>query len=186
MLSFLIAIIGAVRNPCKDVTFGGCILEDDDVLGLKVLSKTSQETVQLCNVKCYDMNNCTTYRYNKQSKECTLVSAEYRAADCNIRAGPVNKTATDCLGQTSNQMCDSHLEEDCEYSGELLHREPKGKIISSVTCQIQCDAYPDCKYWIFHGREKLCILRRDGRRTCNVWAGPKQPSYDYCQNLPMP
>ena len=63
------------------------MLEDDDI-GLKVLSKTSQETVQLCNAECYDTNDCATYRYNKQSKECILMTADYRK-DCNIQAGPV-------------------------------------------------------------------------------------------------
>merc|ERR1712133_326751 len=90
ILTLLIAAIGAVKNPCKDVTFGGC-----DIQKSKVLSKTSQRSVQLCNSECYNTYNCTTYRYNKQTKECTLTNnANFRSGDyrqnCNIQAGPVD------------------------------------------------------------------------------------------------
>ena len=94
-----------------------------------------------------------------------------------------DKSPSDCLAQIDHQICDSYLEEDCESSGELLKRYPKGTIAAAVTCQESCEARaPDCKYWIFHTKEYLCILKRDGKKTCTVWGGPKQPSFDYCQN----
>ena len=76
-------------TPCKDVTFGEC-----DIQNYGVISKTSQRSVQLCNAECYNTYNCTTYNYNKQTKECTLTNNEYfitgdYRATCNIRAGPV-------------------------------------------------------------------------------------------------
>ena len=89
---------------------------------------------------------------------------------------------TDCLAQINLQICETHLEEDCEYNGELLKRYPKGQIADAYNCQNRCKARsPNCNYWIFHHIEALCILKRDGRKTCNVWGGPKQPSYDQCK-----
>jgi len=168
--------------PCKDVTFGEC-----DIPKYKVLSKMSQPSVQLCNAECYDTYNCTTYSYNKQTKECTLTTnkmGDYRPR-CNIIAGPADKFLDDCMWHINDQVCDSHLEEDCDYNGELLDRYPAGSIVSAISCEKVCKIFPDCKYWIFHDREALCILKRDGRKTCNGWGGPKEPSYDHCQNQTM-
>jgi len=180
ILALLIAVIGA-DNPCKDVTFGECDIEKS-----KVVSKTSQESVQLCNAECYDTYNCTTYRYNHQTKECTLTTNEhgdYRG-DCNIVAGPADRTAFDC-SSIDGKTCNAHLEEDCEYNGELLRSFDEGQITAAYSCQELCEGDADCKYWIYHTEEFLCILKRDGRKTCNVWGGPKEPSYDYCKNLSM-
>merc|ERR1712126_313298 len=44
--------------------------------------------VQLCNAECHNTYNCTNYRYNNQTKECTLMNEEYRGF-CNIKAGPI-------------------------------------------------------------------------------------------------
>jgi len=171
-----------VIHHCKDVTFGEC-----DIKKNRVIRKTSQRSVQLCNAECYDTCNCTTYSYNDQSKECTLVSAEYRPGDCNIRAGPADRSINswyDCLHHIEDQICDSHLEQVCEYNGELLRRFLIGEIGDTAKCHHQCQLRaPHCKYWIFHYRESLCILKRDGRKKCNGWGGPKEPSFDKCENL---
>jgi len=182
MLPFF-TVIDAVRNPCKDVTFGECNLTGSDV----VLSKTQVQTVQLCNEKCYNTDNCTNYRYSNETKECTLTTnahGDYRLWKCNIRAGPMDNDLYDCLVMI--QTCDSHLEEECEYSGELVKRFRQGDITGPSECYDQCQIRaPDCKYWIFHDRESECILKRDGGKTCTVRAGPKKPSYDHCKNLTM-
>jgi len=183
ILTLLIAAIGA-DNPCKDITFGGC---ENEYVKSKILSKKSLQTVQSCNAECYDTFNCTNYRYNNQTKECTLLTnqkGEYRDS-CNIRAGPVDKTTFDCSEEIYGKTCGAHLEEDCEYNGELLRSFDDGQIVAADTCQELCEGDADCKYWIYHTKEFLCILKRDGRKTCNVWGGPKEPSYDYCKNLSM-
>merc|ERR1712126_679839 len=169
--------IDADGNPCEDVTFGECDRPDKIVL-----SKTSQ-TVQLCNADCYVRDNCTYYRYNNLTKECTLMSAEYRGSYCYIWAAPMDKNRGDCMkhGQNNSQTCDLHLEEDCEYNGELLRRYLRGQIDSPEACQQSCIGLaPKCKYWIFNWKGHECILKRDGRKRCTVWGGPKQPSFDHC------
>merc|ERR1712126_381909 len=140
-----------VANPCKDVTFGDCAIKKSNVL-----SKTSQRSVQLCNEKCYNTYNCTTYRYNKQTKECTLtnnenfITGDYRQ-NCHIYAGPVDKPIDDCIGLFGDQICDAHIEEDCEYNGELLKEYDEGQIGNYIYCQFHCtDLVPGCKYWIYN------------------------------------
>ena len=92
----------------------------------------------------------------------------------------------DCLEHIGKQICDSYVEEECEYSGELLESYINGEITSVKPCQDMCQLKaPDCKYWIYNDREKECILREDGRKTCTGWGGPKEPSYDHCKNLSM-
>jgi len=82
--------------------------------------------------------------------------------------------------------CGSHLEEDCEYNGELLKKISPGNILDANSCQRTCEILaPNCKYWIFNRREFVCILKRDGRKRCTARGGPKEPSYDRCQNLTM-
>jgi len=170
------------KHPCKDVTFGEC--DPNEFPYSIVLSEKLLQTVQLCNAECYNTYNCTNYRYINQTQVCTLMSADYRVSTCNISAGPKDKKDIDCIGQISNQICDSHVEEDCEYNGDLLMEYPEGNIASADTCQESCESdFADCKYWIYHNMKSLCILKRDGKRTCSVWGGPKQPSYDHCKNL---
>jgi len=178
MLLLLIVAIDADGNPCEDVTFGECNpnRHPDSI----VLNRKPQQTIQLCNEECYKTNNCTNYRYNNETKECTLMTEEYRDF-CDIFAGPWDKKMTDCLGQISNHICDSHREEDCEYTGELLREYPDGAIVGASNCQKLCkDQAPDCKYWI-QNEPALCILKKDGRKTCKVWGGPKEPTYDQCK-----
>jgi len=143
------------------------------------------QTVQLCNEECYNTDNCTTYRYSNETKECTLTTKEYRHWECNIRAGPMDNYQSDCMAQLPKQECDSHLEEDCEYNGEHLTEIGNGAILTAGSCQTVCAAKSDCKYWIYHRREFLCILKGDGRKRCTAWGGPKEPSYDLCKNLTM-
>jgi len=185
----LFTVIDAGKNPCKDVTFGGCNLQRSD----KVLSKKQVQTVQLCNEECYNTDNCNIYRYNNETKECTLTTnviegydyiSDYRT-QCDIQAGPPDNDPRDCLDHIGKQICDSYLEEECEYSGELLLAE--GADIDGVTaCWTYCKTHsPDCKYWIYDKFERECILKRDGGKTCTALGGPKEPSYAYCKNLTM-
>jgi len=165
-----------VIGPCTDVTFGEC-----DFQNIKVLSKTSQQSVQLCNAECYDTHNCTNYSYNKQTKECILTTNElgnYRT-HCRIWAAPVDQSFDYCIKHIRDQDCDALIEQDCEYDGELLKRYTT--ISSYDRCQYACKIVAGCKYWIFQ-KSDLCILKRDGRKKCNGWGGPKEPSFDYCQN----
>merc|ERR1719167_1829100 len=112
------------------------------------------------------------------------MSDEYRGEMCDIIAGPEDKEVIYCYGQKNKQTCGFHMEEDCEYNGELLERFPEA-IATPENCRIKCSLQKACKYWIYQFSEFLCILKRDGNRTCNVWGGPKQPSYDECKNLSM-
>ena len=91
---------------------------------------------------------------------------------------------TDCLGDISHPICDSHVEEDCEYNGELLYRSRPGAVTQPNACQRLCeDGAPDCKYWIFDSSKNLCILKKDGRKTCDVSGGPRTPSYQHCRDI---
>jgi len=168
-------------NPCKDVTFGEC---DPNNSKSNVISINTQQSVQLCNEDCYNTSNCTIYRYNNQTKECTLITDEYRIRDCNIIAGPMDKKATYCLEQIRNPICDSHVEEDCEYNGEFLTDIPEGGSGEPSDCRKTCEDFaPDCKYWIHDSSKRSCILKRDERKTCNIWVGPKTPSYQHCRDI---
>jgi len=163
-------------NPCKDVTFGEC---DPNSGESKVISMNSLQSVQLCNEKCYDTLNCTTYRYNNQTKECTLITGDFRFF-CNIKAGPVDKNPVDCLGQIRNPICDPHVEEDCKYNGEPLFSIQTDDLSD---CQETCkEMAPLCKYWIHDKRTNSCKFKKDARKTCVIQAGPVAPSYQFCRD----
>jgi len=182
----LFTVIDAVRNPCKDATFGGCNMQNS----IRVLGRKQVQTIQLCNEECFNTDNCDIYRYNRENKECTLTTIaekDYRAVDCDTIAGPVDNDPFECFGHIWKQICDSYLEEGCEYSGENVRAFRPGGIGSLKDCWDMCVRMyaPDCKYWIYHKRAHECILKRDGRKTCTGWGGPKEPSFDHCKNLTM-
>ena len=87
---------------------------------------------------------------------------------------------TDCLGQISNPICDSHVEEDCTYNGDNLVNMDEGSAGQPSDCQLAC-VNLGCQYWIHNTSRASCILKRDGRKTCNILGGPKTPSYQQCK-----
>merc|ERR1712136_725042 len=95
-----------------------------------------------CNLLCKSTERCMLYRYNRETQECIYMKSKCRKADCNIRAGPMDKTAGDCLYIDFEKSCDGILEEDCEEN-----------------CKLRA---PRCQYWVFHREEKLCILKKAG------------------------
>jgi len=166
-----------ISNQCKDVTFGGCDIEIEDTLDSEY-----RETPQRCDSSCKNREDCGFYRYHKETKNCTLIHPKYRKTECNIRAGPTDNDATQCLFQDNRQRCDLLIDEECTYHGENLKEFPEGAIITADACQFECeDRKPRCKYWIFHYYEKLCILKKEHNKTCSVWGGPggvKNPTFN--------
>jgi len=164
-----------ITNQCKDVTFGGC-----DIPTIQETAFLPKDNPQECSQSCERSEDCNFWRYHHQSKNCTLIRQIYRAAECNIRAGPTDKKATTCLFTDNDQVCDALIEEECEYNGGVLHNFPKGRIAGADTCQVECESWSDCKYWIYHLRERKCILMKDDEKKCAYLGGPKRPSYDFC------
>jgi len=164
-------------HQCEDVTFGEC-----EWPPIKELKTIPSESTELCNRECYGSNLCNFYRYKNETNECTLFREKYRAEDCNIRAAPKDKSATECLFRDRDMDCDSMVAEDCEYTGELLREDAAGDVDSAETCQDRCTTQSDCKYWVFYKREAKCILKKDGQKTCKIWSGQKMSinDYDYC------
>ena len=95
-----------------------------------------------------------------------------------------DKKATYCLEQIRNPICDSHVEEDCEYNGELFGDITEGGSGEPGDCQEACERMASkCKYWIHDTSRSSCILKRDGRKTCDILVGPKTPSYKHCRDI---
>merc|ERR1712078_571494 len=131
------------KSQCKDVTFGEC-----PALKEKTHDIIHNMTVIRCQTACYHIVACDFYRFNRQNKECTLLSSSYKSL-CKIRAAPVEKQASTCL--RSIQPCDPQTEEDCEYTGNDVKKYPPGEISDAETCQDSCkNSAPTCKYWIYN------------------------------------
>jgi len=165
-----------ITNQCKGVTFGECNLDKTE----KVMKPFQLPTKERCWQQCKSITKCKFYRYDYKTKLCTLLDNSY-AQFCNVQAGPENKRATECLWIDNNQRCDAEIEEDCEYTGELLMEYPSGAIVDANECQELCQSQPEvCKYWIHDTELNLCIHKRDGGKICNVEGGPKAPTFNEC------
>jgi len=167
------------KNQCKGVTFGGCKIPPE-----KINFFRQTDTDVLCGQECKAAANCIFYRYDRETKNCTFMNEQNRAAYCNIYAGPKEKTASECLNVDNQQLCEYQLEEECDYNGkELLSYNP-GEVMSPNTCQTNCvHRGSECKSWIFHIKESLCILMRDEKKACTTLAGPKQYTKEDCENI---
>jgi len=155
------------ENQCENVTYGGCDLEH-----MVLKNETLVNEERKCAKFCRDYTECVLYRYNDQTETCFLMKAKYRKEKCNINSGPTDKTSTGCLLRDSDKICDSILEEDCEYNGELLDTLGGGQILTPDACQDWCELKaPYCKYWIYHIKEAECILKRSADRTCKIKSG---------------
>jgi len=168
-----------VENQCKGVTFGGCIIPSEKINGFR-----EADTDQICSERCQSTSLCLFYRYNRQTKNCTFNEDQNRMLYCNIWAGPTEKSGTECANVDNEQFCDYQLEEECDYNGELLYRYQEGEIASPTTCQHECKMdETNCKSWIYHIKESLCILMRDEKKSCNGLGGPKKYTVAQCENI---
>jgi len=170
------------ENQCENVTFGECAYPESK----KIETEPGVGSAKECNLLCKSTERCMLYRYNRETQECIYMKSKYRKADCNIRAGPMDKTAGDCLYIDFEKSCDGILEEDCEYNGELLKRHAKGDVVTSEQCEENCKLRaPRCQYWVFHREEKLCILKKAGTMKCKVSSGPAMTKFEYeeCKKL---
>jgi len=162
-------------TACKDVTLGECPILFDKGYDIKIPGSKIQE----CSHKCYQLQTCNRYRFNHQTKECTLLWGDY-LQHCKIRAGPVEKQTMTCLMGIYGE-CDPQTEEECEYTGNDVKRYQPGEIIDDDVCQESCKALaPTCKYWIYNHIERVCILKEEATRICKVFGGPKNPTYNKC------
>jgi len=163
------------KSHCKDVTFGDCPISHEKTVDILIFSK-----IETCQHSCLLVQDCNFYRFNHQTKECTLMTSVHYKSICNITAAPAEKQISTCL--TTLQPCGSQGEEECEYTGNDVTRL-EGMVSSHNACQKMCKGTPSCKYWIYNRMDHTCILKREGTRICNVYGGPKDPSYEECQVL---
>jgi len=172
-------VIFKTKNKCKGVTFGGCNIPETVILK----NATKQDNAKACQIRCQFADNCRFYKFDNQTKLCTLLRNDYRSF-CKIMAGPVDKKATYCLEVEPGRNCDAEVEENCEYNGKYLDSLTEGSMGQPGDCQAFCEARaPDCKYWIHDANKGSCILKRDDERSCDIWGGPKTPSYQICREL---
>jgi len=162
------------KSHCKDVTFGECPISHEKTIDISIVSK-----IETCQRTCLVRPECNFYRFNHQTKKCTLLTSRNKSM-CNITAAPVEKQILPCL--MTLQPCGSQTEEECEYTGNDVTRL-EGSVSSHNACQELCQGSTSCKYWIFNSMEMTCILKREATRICNVYGGPKDPSYEECQVL---
>jgi len=168
------------KNQCKGVTFGGCNVPEEIVL--KPYDPKEIKNAKLCQLACAGTDFCEFYTFNEQTEVCRLLRKDYRAS-CKIMAGPVDKKPTYCLEVEKGQLCDAEIEEQCEYTGKKVIDIPEGGSGQPGDCQKTCEDFaPECKYWIHDKTTNSCILKRDGSKTCAIWAGPKEPSYQFCRD----
>jgi len=164
------------KSQCKDVTFGECPISTHETF-----LTTNTSNAKLCYRACASATKCSFYRFNRQTKECKLMSNGYRQW-CRIRAAPMEKKILSCLMATKS--CDHQIEEACEYTGNAVRKYPPGGITDDDRCQEECqNSAPTCKYWIYNIAERVCILKGESTRICNVTGGPKHPSYEECRDL---
>jgi len=164
------------EGQCEGVTFGEC-----DIDKRKLLEKSPAANDEECSAQCYLEQDCIWYQFN--NGECKLFNEDYLANDCNIRAGPKNKPAGQCLKRDLGKVCDSMVKEECEYDGELVKQLRDGAVVSSSVCQKQCKLRSGCEHWIFNRKEARCILRGKVKTTCNASSGPRltPEDYDHCE-----
>jgi len=168
------------ENQCEDVTFGGC----DVPLEINFRNETSVENAEVCNDICSQTQSCFWYRWSKQSQECQLMTSKYRSQLCNIKAGPRNRKASLCLNVDNDRVCDTIVDEECEYEGKLLTEIRKGDAVNADDCREHCKIRGNsCQYWIFHKHESRCILKREMKKKCKVSGGRKMTKNEYenCQ-----
>ena len=74
------------------------------------------------------------------------------------------------------------IEEDCEYSGELIFKSPPGSIVSSRRCEELCldFQFVNCMYWSYVGNQKTCYLYDSTERICQTIGGPESPAIEEC------
>jgi len=166
---------GNYTKGCRDVTVGECSFPL-----LKFIMNITTTSAQKCQDFCGRLSKCQYFRFDGHN--CSTLTTEYRR-NCNVKAGPPDTTVYDCIGiRNTNVICNSFLQEDCEYLGETL-ADSTG-YDNSILCQMFCDSGKGerCKYWIWYEDTRRCILKKDSKRNCKTWGGFYTPEFDYCRD----
>jgi len=166
------------ENDCEGVTVGECSPDEADLITWTGIFTDVRD----CQFYCGALTNCELFRFDEETKNCTLLTKDYRK-DCQVVAGPFDKQIDQCFEIDNKYVCDLFLQEDCGYTGDVLLEPPIGTIADPKECEQLCDQFEGlgCKYWVFSNTEKKCSLRTSESRECKTWAGPRSPSFDECQ-----
>ena len=94
---------------------------------------------------------------------------------------------SDCLASAGIE-CDRHIEEDCEYIGNVVEVSPPGSIVSPPYCEQFCEIavdpnlIPVCSYWYYMKASSgnICTAFESDDRICKAIGGPQKPSLEEC------
>jgi len=164
------------KHGCEDISVSNC-LDDDRYLLEEV---TWLESNDLCQYYCRIVHNCLMFRFD--GKSCRLLRKDTNK-ECSIIGGPPEVSYYDCLGPQQDK-CETFIDEDCKYQGDVLIKPPPGTTSDGVECQEMCQEFKDigCKYWVFLREEKSCTLYKSGKRKCLTKRGPYRPRFSRCKN----
>ena len=86
-----------------------------------------------------------------------------------------------CLQPRLNK-CGNFIEEGFRYLGSICLDPPPGTVSGGLECQEMCNDYKDlgCKYYVYHRKEKSCILYESNARECSAKGGPYLPLISLC------
>merc|ERR1712126_454119 len=72
--------IPTAKSQCKDVTFGECRIPQ-----INIIRMLPESTIEKCQRVCLLESICRFYRFNHQTKVCTLMSSNNYISLCKIR-----------------------------------------------------------------------------------------------------
>jgi len=161
-------------DECKDVTVGDCELQKEQIILRTLISDAS-----LCQFFCNTLTDCSVFQFNESNSNCTLLKEDYRQ-ECKSSGGPMDKPITSCL-EVDLYTCDRIMEENCEFSGDVILELPIGSIADANHCQELCEEFSvmGCNHWSFDINK--CTLLSSGERNCTIIGGPKSPSMEECK-----
>ena len=93
---------------------------------------------------------------------------------------------TDCLASAAI-ACDRHIEEECEYIGNVIQVSHPGSIVDSTYCEGYCENaidpnFRECNYWYYMGPPSgnICTALESDDKICKAIGGPQKPSLEEC------
>lgn len=166
-------------SECSLFTYGKCQPSQDELVDTYPLPE-SEGAINICQEICQIVEACKYFTYDRNEELCFLY--HYRYLDSCDLIGGLAEPSLDTCEQEFEDSCDSFVNENCEYEGELVLE--KADITDAHACQQLLNTIGfvyAADYFVYDSVTRFCSFYSGTLMTCYGVNGPDYPDLDTCQ-----
>jgi len=141
-------------------------------------------SVEECQWFCKELysGECTWFAFDSQTNQCNIFKGSITdyTSSCELVGYPKEPNVADCSTTlTGDDACYNFREGYCRFEDYVI-LENLQFVQSLEHCQEACRHRPDCKFFLYEEKDKVCHLEGSQKRNCDVVHGLPNPPFGDC------